>query len=142
MGETYNNVWGYSANPHHTGYSCGGSSGGEGALLALRGAPLGIGSDIAGSIRLPSAACGIYGLKASSSRFSMAGMRPGATPGQEAVRSVTGPMSADLSALELFSRVTCNANLAEVDPITLNMPWRDVSLPERLCFGTWIPVRS
>ena len=37
MPETYNNTWGYTSNPHNRNLSCGGSSGGEGALLALKG---------------------------------------------------------------------------------------------------------
>ena len=37
MPETYNNVWGYTSNPHNRNLSCGGSSGGESALLALKG---------------------------------------------------------------------------------------------------------
>lgn len=135
MGETYNNVWGYSSNPYNTAYACGGSSGGEGALLGLKGSPLGVGSDIAGSIRLPSAACGVFGLKPSPGRFSMQGMRPGASPGQEAVKGVTGPMSSDLVGLEMLTRTIIDAKLWETDPSVLEIPWRDITLPQQLCFG-------
>ena len=37
MAESYNNVWGYTTNPYNRGCSSGGSSGGESALLALKG---------------------------------------------------------------------------------------------------------
>lgn len=47
--ETSSNLYGVTVNPHNTALTCGGSSGGEGALLALRGSVLGIGSDIGGS---------------------------------------------------------------------------------------------
>lgn len=47
-GETLNNVFGRTLNPHNTAFTCGGSSGGEGALIALRGSVLGVGTDIAG----------------------------------------------------------------------------------------------
>lgn len=63
MMETINPVWGETNAAYHSGTSAGGSSGGEGALLAMRGSPLGIGTDIGGSIRIPSAFNGLYGLK-------------------------------------------------------------------------------
>jgi amidase len=63
MMETINNVWGETNGAYHSGTSPGGSSGGEGAILAMRGSPLGVGTDIGGSIRIPSAFNGLYGLK-------------------------------------------------------------------------------
>lgn len=44
--ETNNNIYGYTENPYNRALSSGGSSGGEGALVALRGSLLGVGSDI------------------------------------------------------------------------------------------------
>jgi amidase len=70
MPETYNNVFGYTTNPYNTRLSSGGSSGGESSLLALRGTPLGIGSDIGGSVRIPASFTGLYALKPSFGRFS------------------------------------------------------------------------
>lgn len=49
--ETHNNIFGRTVNPHNRSLTCGGSSGGEGSLVALRGSPLGIGSDIGGSVK-------------------------------------------------------------------------------------------
>jgi amidase len=63
MMETISNVWGETTGAYHNGTSPGGSSGGEGALLAMRGSPLGVGTDIGGSIRIPSAFNYLYGLK-------------------------------------------------------------------------------
>ena len=63
MMETINNVWGETKGAYHSGTSCGGSSGGEAVLLAMKGSPLGVGTDIGGSIRIPSAFNGLYGLK-------------------------------------------------------------------------------
>ena len=65
MMETTSSVWGETTNPYHSGCSSGGSSGGEGALLALRGSPLGVGTDIGGSIRIPAAFNNLFGLKPS-----------------------------------------------------------------------------
>lgn len=51
MRQTYNAIYGYTSNPYNRNLSSGGSSGGESALLALRGAALGVGTDVGGSIR-------------------------------------------------------------------------------------------
>jgi fatty acid amide hydrolase 2 len=61
--ETANKVYGRTNNPWDLSRTPGGSSGGEAALLAVGGSPFGIGSDIAGSIRLPAAFCGVVGHK-------------------------------------------------------------------------------
>ena len=50
-GETVNNIVGYTYNPKNRYLSTGGSSGGEGALIGLRGSPVGFGTDIGGSVR-------------------------------------------------------------------------------------------
>lgn len=57
---------GRSLNPHNINLSPGGSSGGEAALVAMRGSIFGIGTDIGGSIRGPAGFCGIYGFKPTS----------------------------------------------------------------------------
>ncbi len=59
--ESVNAIWGCSYNPWNAGRTSGGSSGGEGALVAARCSPLGLGSDIGGSIRIPSHFCGVTG---------------------------------------------------------------------------------
>ena len=51
ISETMNEIWGTCSNPHDVTRSPGGSSGGEGALIAAGGSVLGLGSDIGGSIR-------------------------------------------------------------------------------------------
>jgi amidase len=134
MAETYNNVWGYTPNPYNSAYGAGGSSGGEGALVALRGTPLGTGTDIGGSIRIPCAVNGVYGLKPAAGRFPLLGGRPG-LPGQEAIKSVIGPMTPDLAGLELWSKAVLEAKPWEADPAVYNLPWREVAVPEKLCFG-------
>lgn len=50
-GETWNHIVGFTLNPSNRLMSCGGSSGGEGALISMRGSPVGFGTDIGGSVR-------------------------------------------------------------------------------------------
>ena len=51
--ESNNDVWGRCTNPHNDKYSPGGSTGGEAALLAYGGSRIGVGTDVAGSVRAP-----------------------------------------------------------------------------------------
>lgn len=60
---THSRLWGVSRNPWNRRMTTGGSSGGSGASLAAGTAPLAMGSDIGGSIRIPAAACGVVGFK-------------------------------------------------------------------------------
>jgi amidase len=68
MSDSYNHVFGQCVNPFNRALISGGSSGGEGALVGARGSVLGIGTDIGGSIRIPAALCGLYGLSPSPGR--------------------------------------------------------------------------
>ncbi|MBR1220899.1 amidase [Bradyrhizobium sp. U87765 SZCCT0131] len=61
--QTYNSVFGVTRNPWSAAHAVGGSSGGSAAALAMGFTPLEIGSDIAGSLRVPAHACGVYSHK-------------------------------------------------------------------------------
>jgi Asp-tRNA(Asn)/Glu-tRNA(Gln) amidotransferase A subunit family amidase len=65
--ETENPLWGLTTHPINPNFTPGGSTGGEGTLLALNGSVVGWGTDIGGSIRIPSHMLGLYGLKPSVS---------------------------------------------------------------------------
>lgn len=71
--ETFNQVYGTTNNPYDLTRTPGGSSGGEAALIASGASLLGIGSDVGGSIRIPSAFCGIFGHKPSLGVIPMTG---------------------------------------------------------------------
>ncbi len=71
IGVTDNLLFGTTRNPWNPGYTPGGSSGGAGAAIAAGLAPLAIGTDGGGSIRKPSAWCGVFGLKPSYGRWPL-----------------------------------------------------------------------
>jgi len=71
-----NNVFGRTLNPTNLSLTAGGSTGGEGALLKIRGSVLGCGTDIAGSVRLPAICNGIFGFKPTAQRIPFARKTP------------------------------------------------------------------
>lgn len=73
---TFNPHWGMTHNPHREGWSAGGSSGGSGAAVAAGLAVAALGSDTMGSIRLPAAYCGCFGLKPTQGTVSLDGVMP------------------------------------------------------------------
>ena len=106
--ETSNNLYGVTVNPFNSQLTSGGSSGGEGALVALRGSCLGLGTDIGGSIRSPAANCGVYGLRPSSYRIPFHGLSF-TMAGEEQIVAVLGPLSTSLDGLKLFMKTVINA---------------------------------
>jgi len=88
-GKTDNVPFGSTKNPWNLEYSPGGSSGGTSAALASGMIPLGTGSDGGGSIRIPSALCGLSGIKTSQGRIPLGGKTP---PGS-GLLTVKGPMA-------------------------------------------------
>ena len=79
--------------------SVGGSSSGEAVVVATGASPLGIGSDSGGSIRLPAAWCGVFGLKPSAGLVPMTGHYP-RLGGLSDGRSQIGPLAQDIDLLE------------------------------------------
>jgi amidase len=71
--ESDNLVYGRTKNPYDLERTPGGSSGGEAAIIAAGGSPLGLGNDAGGSIRLPSHFSGIAGIKPNTGRFPRTG---------------------------------------------------------------------
>jgi amidase len=121
--ETDSNLYGVTTNPYNRNLTAGGSSGGEGALIALRGSCIGIGSDVGGSIRSPATNCGIYGLKPTAFRIPTDGwgyMMAGA----DTVESVLGPLSTSLEGLQIFMKVVIDSEPWLTEPALIPLPWR------------------
>ena len=93
--ESHNSVYGRTNNPHRPTHMAGGSSGGEAAIIAAGGSPMGIGSDIGGSIRNPCFFNGISGHKPSGGLLPSTGHWPPVT-GQRGRFCVSGPMEGGL----------------------------------------------
>lgn len=140
-GETYNHVFGRTTNPYNRYMTSGGSSGGEGALVAMRGSPLGVGTDIGGSVRIPSAFCGLYGLRPSYERLPYQGA-VNSQLGQESISSTLGPMTNTPSGVRRFARAIIDAKPWNRDPLAVRKPWnqREYELEEHgygvgMCFA-------
>jgi fatty acid amide hydrolase len=123
MHETDNPVYGRTNNPWNLDRSPGGSSGGEAALIAAGGSPLGLGNDLGGSIRQPAHACGICGLKPTSGRLTSNGFR-GVLDGMEAVVGQAGPMARTVADLELAMSVLAGGAEGRVELGVAPVPWR------------------
>ena len=142
-GETVNNIIGYTTNPKNRNLSSGGSSGGEGALVGLHGSPLGFGTDIGGSIRIPSAFNGLYGIRPSFGRLPYEGMA-NSMDGQNSILSVAGPISHSPASLQLALKALLSQQPHLHDPLCIELPWREdqvkaideiVKSKKQLCFG-------
>ncbi|EKG12072.1 Amidase [Macrophomina phaseolina MS6] len=131
IAESVNNVFGRTKNPRNRALTPGGSSGGESALIAFGGSPLGVGSDIGGSLRIPAACTGIWTLRPSLGRFPTLKTQSGLA-GQEAVASVNGPLAPSLESVELYSKTVVGLQPWLQDPKCVPIPWRTVEVPKKL----------
>ncbi|XP_018430685.1 PREDICTED: vitamin D3 hydroxylase-associated protein-like, partial [Nanorana parkeri] len=131
-----NSIYGQTLNPHNHRKTCGGSSGGEGALVAGGGAILGVGTDVLGSIRVPCSFCGICGLKPSGDRLSEDGLLSPVSGMRSAV-NMPGPMARDVDSLALFMKAVLCDDLFQLDPTIPPLPFRDevYRSSERLVIG-------
>lgn len=123
-GETENNIVGYVPNPKNRLLAAGGSSGGEAALIALRGSPGGFGTDIGGSIRAPAGWNGIFGLRPSAGRVPYEGTA-NSMDGQNTILSIAGPMTTTARSLTLLFKAVLGQRPWDHDPLVVELPWRD-----------------
>lgn len=122
MSDSYNHLFGQSVNSLNRHLISGGSSGGEGALVASGGSVLGIGTDVGGSIRVPSTLQGLYGLCPTIGRI---GNRESVRWQANILPPVAGPMARDLDSIEYFMKSYLSYQPWKRDPSVLPIPWRE-----------------
>src|SRR5262249_21669240 len=123
MFETDNPVCGRTNNPWNLERSPGGSSGGEAALIAARGSPLGLASDGGGSIRHPCHCCGVHGLKPTSGRLTF--LRHAHYPNLRRELVPPGPHARSVADLFLALTVLAAPGQEELDPSVAPAPLGD-----------------
>lgn len=116
--ETYNDVYGRTRNPWDLRRTAGGSSGGEGAIVASGGVAFGLGADVGGSIRIPAAFCGCVGHKPTGRMVPNTGFWPPAS-GDLSAYLVCGPLTRRVE--DIFPILTTLAGPDGVDAVV--KPW-------------------
>ena len=116
-----NPVFGRANNPYNPLLTTGGSSGGEAAAIATCMSPGGIGSDLAGSVRIPAHFCGIVGLKPTVGRVPGELQFPPST-GPYSLGATIGPMARSVSDLQLMFKVL--AGIAQLETPASMRGWR------------------
>lgn len=106
--ESDNRVYGKTNNPINPKFTCGGSSGGEGAIVGAGASPVGIGSDIGGSLRFPAAFCGICSIKPTMQRIPDLTRYPNERL-QGAINPVAGILANHAEDLDLFLQIMNSA---------------------------------
>jgi amidase len=121
--QSYNDVYGTTNNPHDVTRTCGGSSGGSAAALAMGFTPIELGSDIGGSIRVPAHYSGVMGHKPSYGIVPAHGQIPG-MPGTltQADLAVCGPMARTVDDLALALDVLAGPDRWNAPAWRLDLP--------------------
>ena len=137
--QTLNPIFGVTNNPWDTSRSTGGSSGGAAAALAAGLTALELGSDIAGSIRLPSSWCGVCGHKPTWGIVPQRGHLP-PPPGALSIAdlAVTGPLARDVTDLEGALDILAGPAADDAIGWRLELPPARASTLSRLRVATWL----
>ncbi|KAK7034675.1 hypothetical protein VNI00_012317 [Paramarasmius palmivorus] len=128
--ESSSDLFGTCTNPHNSKYAPGGSTGGEAALLAYGGSRIGVGSDVAGSVRVPAHYSGIYSIRSSVGRFPKFGSGS-SIAGQEGVPSTHAPMTRTLEDLETIWKAVVTMEPWKYDHTCYSLPWREVDFSQK-----------
>lgn len=133
--ETDGPLFGRTNNPWNPQRSPGGSSGGEAALIAAGGSPLGLATDAGGSIRQPAHCCGVCGLKPTAGRLTQGDLpvttirqgrvfMPANLAGLHAILQ-PGPLARSVADLDLALQVLAAPGQHEFDPTVPPIDWPD-----------------
>ncbi|KAG5452174.1 Fatty acid amide hydrolase [Clonorchis sinensis] len=120
-----NPVFGDTTNPFNSSRIVGGSSGGEAALVAQRGAPVGIASDVGGSTRIPAAFCGLASLKPTVNRLSSLGCLNLARHSVLELQACPGPVARKVDDLAGVMRSLLTPVMFDLDPRVPPMPFNE-----------------
>ncbi|RDW69875.1 hypothetical protein BP6252_08895 [Coleophoma cylindrospora] len=135
--ETVSNLYGRTLNPYNRRLTPGGSSGGEAALVAFGGSPIGLAADGGGSIRSPAANNGLFGMKCTPDRVpiirSTVSMR-----GCKSYPVVAGPVTRTARDTDFFMKVVMAAEPWRAEPSLVPLPWRPVVMPRTIKIGVYM----
>jgi len=121
--QSANPIYGRTNNPWNLAYTPGGSTGGGAAALAAGLTTLELGSDIAGSTRIPAAFCGVYGHKPSETALPRSGTFPGTPlPNAATAMGVPALLARDARDLELALDVVAGPDVGEDSAWHLHLP--------------------
>jgi amidase len=142
--QTGNPLFGRTNNPWDNERTPGGSSGGAAAALASGMTPFELGTDLAGSIRWPAHCCGVFGLKPTEHRVSLAGVVPDprGTPRSVRIMSSVGPLARSVEDLALVYSLIAGPDGRDTDvpPVALGLDAEPLSLAGvRIAFAPNFP---
>ncbi|XP_060526675.1 fatty-acid amide hydrolase 2-B-like isoform X2 [Cylas formicarius] len=143
--ETYNFITGCTRNPYDSTRTSAGSSGGEGALLGSGASVVGLGSDIAGSIRLPAMFNGVFGHKPTPQVTSIKDHYPGCKDERYCLYLVTGPMARYSCDLKFIFKILVGNKMSSELKLDEPVNLRDLKVFYMVDFGsglTQFPVES
>lgn len=124
--ESDNRVYGRTNNPWNLERSPGGSSGGESAIIAARGSPLGLAADLGGSIRVPAHFCGLHGLKPTAGRLTNDDFPPGLLAvgnGLAALIQQPGPIARTVADIQLAMPLLAETSMETTRDLVAPVPW-------------------
>ncbi|ESZ25939.1 MULTISPECIES: amidase [unclassified Mesorhizobium] len=141
--QSNNPLFGRTSNPWNLQRTAGGSSGGAAAALCSGMTPFDVGTDMQDSIRLPASFCGVYGLKPTEHRVSLAGVfpDPGGTARSVRLMSCLGPLARSVEDLALIYQIIAGPNGSDTDlaPVPVeDMPSLDLKTL-RIAFAPFFP---
>lgn len=141
--DTNSIIWGRTLNAHNSRFGAGGSTGGEGVSMATSSSLFGVGSDGAGSCRMPGHANGAIGYRPSGYRLPGGSRNLPWSPGRSGIVS-TGPVPGEgffgksVRDIRLVAKVVADAKASEVSSVFLYpAPWLNISAPEKPRIGVW-----
>jgi len=101
----------------------------------MRGSVLGVGTDIAGSIRIPAICNGTFALRPSADRIPYGGQTSSSRKGLLGIRACAGPLATSVRDLELLMRCVTEYDPWNLDSTAIFSPWREVKLKATLRLG-------